>query len=187
MEHEKMLKQAKCGNEEATSKLLKKYHPLIFSMQNRYFLKGFDADDWLQEGSFVFVKSLNTFDLCGKQTFGAYFKINLKRHIISLIRKQSAKKRFGDQTSLSLDQKLSEQGEGCLNFGIAAYNDAMTMILVRESQLMAWEELSEFEQKIELALFRGADPADIASELGCPLKKVKAAIERIKKKLKNHF
>ncbi|MGX7030526.1 sigma-70 family RNA polymerase sigma factor [Vagococcus zengguangii] len=178
---------AKNGDIDAFETLFEKYRPIVYKLFKAYYIQGYDFDDWLQEGQIVCFHSLNAYDSTKGFSFGVFFKMNFKRHVISIIRHQNALKRRLDVSSVSLEATLSEKGEHCLiqehNYRISS----LDYVHIRESLKDFIELLSRFERAVFKLYVEGLSTKEIAASLSCPISRVNNALDRIKKKLKGHL
>ncbi|MGX6978560.1 sigma-70 family RNA polymerase sigma factor [Vagococcus elongatus] len=178
---------AKHGDIEAFEQIFKKYQPIIFKLQKEYYLRGYDYDDWLQEGQIVCYNSIKSYDLDKGLSFGYFFKMNFQRHIFSVIRRQNALKRRVDVQSVSLEGKIAQGGDF---FTVKEDNDALVAldyVLIRD-QLQTFDtQLSDFERLVFHHYVKGKSKENISEELNCSLGKVRNALDRVKRKLREHI
>lgn len=172
------------GDSEAFDRLYRQYHPVVFKMQTKYYLKGFDREDWLQEGRIVFFRSLEKFQEGHKTTVGNFFKLNFENHIRSLVRKQCAFKRKGDMLAVSLDQKIDTQGETFFEGMQIEEPQALDYLIIREKLEDVHSVLSSFERVTFEEYIDGKELTEIAERHDVQLVKVRSAYDRAKKKIK---
>lgn len=177
----------KNGNHAAFEEVFSQYSPIVLKTKSRYYLKSYELDDWLQEGRYVCYQSILTFDCSKNVTFGLYFKINFDRHICSLIRKQQAKKRSGEQYVTSLDSRVG------LSESLEYYNvtedkraeASVNYIYIRDQITTIGNSLSELERATLRLYMSGNGVEDICHTLNIELKTATYAINRAKSKIKN--
>lgn len=183
-----VLSRAKFGCSESFAEVFEMYVPIVLKQRNAYYLKGYDLDDWLQEGRMVCYASMQTFNLTQDITFGLFFKINFKRRVITLLRHQEAKKRQIDRHTESLDAQVERLGD---NF--SEYNEdsragtSIQYIFVRDKLEDFSEQLSKFENQIYEYLLDEKSFEEIAELMDVPETKVKAGYNRLKMKIKKHL
>lgn len=181
-----MLSRAKYGCSESFDKVFEKYVPIVLKQRNAYYLKGYDLDDWLQEGRIVCFQSLQKYNMTQDITFGLFFKINFKRHIISLLRRQEAKKRQIDRHTESLEAQVDHLGEQFSKYNKDERAEtSIQYIFVRETLEDFSNQLSKFETQIYIYVLLGKSFDEIASLMEVPSKKVKGGFNRLKMKIKN--
>ena len=184
---EKLIVAAKEGDIDAFEAVFSKYRPIVCKLFKEYYIQGFEFDDWLQEGQIVCYHSLKAYDSSKGFSFGGYYKMNFKRHIISIIRRQNALKRRLDVSSVSLEATLFEQGEHCLIKEGRASLGSLDYVHIRDSLKGFIKQLSRFERQVLELYVKGSSYQDVATQLRCSNARVKNALDRIKKKLKGHL
>jgi len=180
------LKKALAGDPEAFDLLYKQYHPLVYKLAKKYYLKDYDLDDWLQEGRIVFHRSLQRFNDKKQLSVGQYFKVNFENRIRSLVRKQCAYKRITDTTSFSLDQKIEARGEAFMDCLGKEQVDPLATLIVQEKMADFPEFLSSFERATLQDYIKGEELEAIAEKQTIKVTTVRSAYDRAKKKMK-HF
>ena len=186
-EEEQLIMRAKKGEKDAFEELFIKYKPIVYKLAKEYYIQGFDMDDWLQEASIVCYHSLESFDNSKGFSFGSFFKVNFKRHIISFIRHQNAQKRTLDRTAISLENMLYEHGESCLKIEKADVVDSFEYVYIREELEAFIFQLSNFEREVFHLYVKGYNKKEISHDLVCQLCRVNNAMDRVKRKLKQHL
>lgn len=180
-----IIEEAKNGCSDAFESLFKKYLPIVLNQRNRYHLRDFDLDDWLQEGRIVCYQSLEKYDAAKNVTFGLFFKINFERHTISLLRHQEAQKR---QIYRHTDYIEGLKGETSdLVSEDYKAKTSLEYILVRETLEDFSTCLSNFEMQIYYGLLLGDNLTDISKKLEVSPKKIKCGYSRIKQKIKKQI
>lgn len=183
-----LLQQAKEGSEDAFESIFKQYLPIVLTLKNRYYLRDYDLDDWLQEGRIVCYQSLMKYDPNINVTFGLFFKINFERWIVSALRFQEAKKRQIYRVSESLEYRIELKGEGVdMAEEDSRAETSMEYIFVRESLEGFSTYLSKFEIQIYQYVLQGEDLDSIAQQLNVSKQKVLCGYSRLKKKLKDQI
>lgn len=153
-------------------------------MQKKYFIKDLERDDWSQEGQIVFYQSLKRFDASKGLTLGCFFKINLERHVVSLLRKQGAQKRRASLQSVSWEEQLTNIGEGAIFSKRDRVYSFTHSIMLKELFGYFLSDLSAFEFRAFKLYLSKCDISEIGQLLRCEERKVQSAIERAKRKLK---
>lgn len=87
-----LISEAKSGNEDSLMTLYRQYHPLVYALRKKYFLRDLDEQDWLQEGLIIFYGCVQAYEVAYGVSFGALFKRSFENRIRSLIRKECAYK-----------------------------------------------------------------------------------------------
>ncbi|OJG91137.1 hypothetical protein RV16_GL000123 [Enterococcus saccharolyticus] len=144
MQH--LIRQAKNGDDDALRELFSHYRPLIYSIRNKYFLRDFDDQDWLQEGLITFHDCLQSFEPGFGTTLGAFFKRAFENRIRSFVRKECAYKRKSNQQTVSYEQKFLQEGSE----GIAEYtmtDNPLDHIVIQETLAECQDLLSALEKE----------------------------------------
>lgn len=172
------------GDPLAFDRLYRKYHPVVYKFQKKYYLKDFDREDWLQEGRIIFHRSLEKYEEVHNVSIGKFFRSNFENHIRSLIRKQCALKRTIDTQSISLDQKIENQGEAFFDYIGTEDGDALEQMIIREKLEQLPIVLSPFERTTFEEYMSGKELEEIAKATDSREVTVRSAYDRAKKKLK---
>lgn len=172
------------GDALAFDRLYRKYHPVVHKFQKKYYLKDFDREDWLQEGRIIFHRSLEKYEEAHNVSIGKFFKSNFENHIRSLIRKQCALKRTIDVQSISLDQKMENQGESFFDYIATEDANVLDQMIIREKLEQLPIVLSPFERITFEEYMRGKELEEIAKDTDSREITVRSAYDRAKKKLK---
>lgn len=172
------------GDALGFDRLYRKYHPIVYKFQRKYYLKDFDREDWLQEGRIIFHRSLEKYEELHNVSIGQFFKLNFENHIRSLVRKQCAIKRTIDAQSISLDQKIENQGESFFDYIEIEDADVLEQMIIREKLEKLPTVLSPFERTTFEEYMNGKELEEIAKDTDCREITVRSAYDRVKKKLK---
>ncbi len=163
----------KQGNEEALALMMEKYKFLIAKKIGKFNLTK-EYDDCFQEGLLVMYKSILRFDESFNKSFTRYFEKNLENHYISIIRKNRNYGKF-------LSNKLPVLFEYVVDDSRRDYFSEADII-------DAVSQLSELEKHIfEVRYLQNKSPSETADIIGCDIKKVYNAMDRIRHKLKMHL
>lgn len=172
------------GDTVAFDQLYRKYYPIVYKFQKKYYLRDFDRDDWLQEGRIIFHRSLEKYEEEHNVSIGQFFKSNFENHIRSLLRKQCAFKRTIDVQSISLDQKIENQGESFFDYIETEESDVLEQMIIREKLEQLPTVLSTFERLTFQEYMSGKELGQIAKDTDSREITVRSAYDRAKKKLK---
>lgn len=186
MVESQLIVSAAAGDSEAFSVLYKRYQPIVFKMQTKYFLQHLEKEDWNQEGQLIFFLCLKDFDAARSVTLGYYFKFRFEYHIISLLRRQSAEKRRADALVSSYEGLLESQGElflpGALT--LRPLSAAFGYVFVRDLLRDFHAYLSPLEKKVYLLTLAGATLPEISHAIQENLAKTSNARDRVKAKFR---
>lgn len=180
---EELIELAKSGEDKYLEILLERYKPLVLSLANRYFIRGQDRDDVIQEAMIALFKSIQSFDVEKQTSFAAFVKTTTQNHLIDSIRKSEAKNNRVLNDAVSIENmKFFIEDEQTEDFGI--HEEELQDLLSNESFKSNFSDLEW--QVLNLRLFK-LSYNDIAKELDVKEKVVDNALQRIKQKLKNIF
>lgn len=180
---EKLIELAKLGEDKYLEILLERYKPLVLSLANRYFIRGQDRDDVIQEAMIALFKSIQAFDVEKQTSFAAFVKTTTQNHLIDSIRKSEAKNNRVLNDAVSIENmKFFIEDEQTEDFGV--HEEELQDLLNSESFKSNFSDLEW--QVLNLRLFK-LSYNDIAKELDVKEKVVDNALQRIKQKLKNIF
>lgn len=180
---EELIELAKLGEDKYLEILLERYKPLVLSLANRYFIRGQDRDDVIQEAMIALFKSIQAFDVEKQTSFAAFVKTTTQNHLIDSIRKSEAKNNRVLNDAVSIENmKFFIEDEQTEDFGI--HEEELQDLLSNESFKSNFSDLEW--QVLNLRLFK-LSYNDIAKKLDVKEKVVDNALQRIKQKLKNIF
>ena len=187
----KLVRQAKLGNERAFDKILKELEPDMKKKINRFYIRGGESADVLQEARIGLWKAIEDFNEDGGMAF-RYFAVNLcvPRRLITQISSANRNKFKLQNDAISLSTPVRTEVEDSeQSLGDFIQDDESNMldyILIKEE----FEELSRvlntrltplersvFEKRAEEDSYK-----DIAKALGQTPKAVDNALMRIRKK-----
>jgi RNA polymerase sigma factor (sigma-70 family) len=171
------------GDQKAFVSLLEQYSPLIEASVNMFCYDGLpandtanDKDDFRQEASVAFYKSVLTYDLNKEDVeFGLYAKICVCNALISQIR---IAKRIPTEVQELSDNLISSD----------THEDPSSRILEEERLRFLFKvirnTLSKYEYKVWELYLSGCSTSEIAKKLNAESKSISNAIYRIRVKLK---
>lgn len=178
-----LLQKARNGDETALKELFLKYHPLVSSMQQKYYIRGFESDDWFQEAMIVFYQCLLQYDEATGVTIGALFKRSFENRVRTLIRHQCAYKRKGDHSAVSLDEKIDYEGPDCLSDSFKQTKHLVDSLHLQEALRTSKNDFSKMERAVMIEYLRGKELEQIAQENDLGIKQIRGAYDRGKKKI----
>ncbi|MCD6362902.1 MAG: sigma-70 family RNA polymerase sigma factor [Synergistetes bacterium] len=168
-----LLKRAKEGDEEAWGELVRKYAPFIKLIARKYFIPDVDFEDIVQEGMIGFLKAVRSFDPSKLTGFKTFMEMCVERQIISALRRATRRKDLPLESKVSLDIELGSEGL-----------DIDESLSKREALHGFYISLSDLERSILREYLEGKSYFEIAQAIGCSLKTVDNALQRIKRKLR---
>lgn len=90
------------GNEQALLELFEMYRPLVENSKKLFWVRDYDAQDWDQEALIICHEAVKTYDR-NKGKFGVFYKKLLHNRAITLLRYSRAKRRVGNEMTISLE------------------------------------------------------------------------------------
>jgi len=166
---EEIIRLAQQGNQEALSRLLKQYEPLMITFAKKRYVEN-SYEDTLQESRIAFILALRQYDVHFGVYFGYYVKQRIWQHLSSL---KKGQKRY--DISFICNDKLEEQGilTDHVDFEFSIWKKELERILsTREQQLF------------ELHWIQGFTISEIANEFQISINTVKTWKKRALKKLR---
>ncbi|MGL4740315.1 MAG: sigma-70 family RNA polymerase sigma factor [Sarcina sp.] len=99
----KVLEAAKEGELKAIEHIIKKYEPLVRAKATKYFIRGYDYEDLVQEGNLTILKAIEKFDVKFKGNFTSYCDRALSNNFSYMLREVMKK-----EYEVSLESKCEE-------------------------------------------------------------------------------
>jgi len=91
---EVLIKQIQAGNDEAFEHLLHRYKVLIDKIVRKYYLLGYESEDFFQVASLAFYRAILTYDNEENATFYTYALSCVRNRLVSLCRHELVKKEY---------------------------------------------------------------------------------------------
>lgn len=185
--------QAALGDRVAEEALVVRYNRLVRICARPYFLAGGDSEDLIQEGMVGLLSAIRVFDPNKEASFRTYAEVCIKNRVFSAIKAASRDKHTPLNTSVPF-----ETPSFCGNSEHYAYGTTDQRLEDPEAILIGREELRErmdvlkgqlsgFEAKILGLYLNGLSYTEIAAEVNKSPKSVDNAVQRIRRKLAQHF
>lgn len=188
---DKLIDEAKNGDEFAIEKLLVEHKQLVNSVVRKYFLIGGDVDDLVQEGMIALYNAILTYDKSKNSSFDAYAYMLIERNIISLIKKANSKKysplndafKVNNQGTISFDEENEDVGYMISSNEPNPENELLDNDSYNELLEKIKSTLSDYENEVLNYYLQGYNYNDIAQKLDVSPKSIDNALNRIKNKL----
>ena len=187
---EKLLIEIKNGNESALEYLISKYRNLVNNKVTKYYIIGAEKEDIVQEGLIGLFNAIKDYDINKQNSFRSFASLCIERQIITAIKTSNRQKHLPLNSSLSLNNNVSDNDEETSFLDIIDapnVEDPLETITKKEyysyikSRLNS--DLSNFEKKVLSSYMEGNSYTHISEELDMPVKSIDNAIQRIRKKL----
>lgn len=189
-----LVRRAKKGDERAFDKILKELEPDLKKKVNRFYIRGGDSGDVLQEARIGLWKAIDDFNEEGGMAF-RYFAVNLcvPRRLITQISSANRNKfrLQNEAVSLSLPIRAdSDDNEQTLaDFIQDDETDMLVTLMCKQEYISIADDLCLRLTPLEESVFRKYSEEDsykdIAKALGQTAKAVDNALMRIRKKAKD--
>ena len=173
---DKIIEQAKKGDQVAIEQLVANYKGLIRSLANKFYLVGGDKDDLLQEGLLGLICAINSYDET-KGSFPSFVELCVLRQILDAVKRDSAVKQKPLYNYVNLDVTVDwTDGSNPLEKLLQKeYAEKVAKVLA--------EKLSPWEREVVTMFSEGYSYDDIVEATGKSYKAVDGALQRARKKL----
>lgn len=189
-----LVSRARDGDRRSLDILLKRHRGLVRSVARRYFLRGQDSDDVLQEGTIGLYKAIRNFDLEQETTFRGYAEVCISRQILTAIKDANRKKHSALNVSVSLDARDSDHdGRPPTRERLSApraINPEVFVIAADEARALKdtlRRGLTRLEEDVLHLFMDGKTYEQIAQKLGSERKHIDNALQRVRSKVKRHL
>ena len=167
------------GAAEAETELVRRYLPLVKSLARPLYLAGWEAEDFLQEGTLGLIRAIRTYDPERSPYFGAYAKTCVYHKLCKAVERNSRKKSIPEEELLPLDESsetMTDPTELSID-EIVIYRDEMERLVekIRGS-------LSPFENRVLSSYLEGLSFDEMAARLKSGKKAIQNAMYRIRSK-----
>nr|WP_301282421.1 sigma-70 family RNA polymerase sigma factor [Lachnoclostridium sp. MSJ-17] len=174
-----LAQHAKDGDERAFNELVLRYLGRISSVARKYFARGYEHTDFVQEGLLGLFHAARTYRSDSESTFRNYAMLVVERRYISVIRRQSAQRSVPEDAIVdieSLDSELADTAK-------TPEEELMLSEQLRWVYSRLLETLSKQEYAVLELYVDGLSYSDIAERLGITPKAVDNALQRVRRKV----
>ena len=190
---EELCAKVSSGDRLAEEILVMRYNRLVRVCARPFFLAGGDSEDLIQEGMLGLLSAIRSFQKDKTASFRTYAEICIKSRLISAVRTASSGKHTPLNSYISFETPSFD--------GIADFSSATAVGVPQsnpEDVLISREELKEhldaakgqlsgFEAKVLGFYLDGLSYQEIAAQVRRSPKSVDNAVQRIRRKLAQHF
>jgi RNA polymerase sporulation-specific sigma factor len=191
MTDEELVTLVHSGNSYAQDVLLERYKLLVIKIaRSKYYIKGADREDIIQEGNIGLFKAIRDYKNDKQARFFSFAALCIERQIITAIKTADRQKHQLLNESVSIDNNVYTEDDD------REYIDKMEnkYILSPEEVVIGDEDyrlmlqkisvcLSEYELKVLMLHLGGKTYTEIAKVMGKEDKSIDNALQRIKKKI----
>lgn len=174
---DKLIKQAKQGDQLAIEQLVNSYKGLIRAFANKFYLVGGNKDDLLQEGMLGLFYAITYYDE-NKGAFPAFVELCVRRQILDAVKRDNGVKQkpLYNYVDLDVAKEWTDDSANPLE------NVLQKEYSVKVADVIN-ERLSSFERQVLTLFADGYSYDDIAEQTGKSYKAVDGALQRARKKL----
>ena len=190
---EELCMNAVSGDRVAEEILAIRYNRLVRVCARPFFLAGGDSEDLIQEGMLGLLSAIRSYQANKDASFRTYAEICIKSRLISAVRAASSGKHTPLNSYISFETPsfdgIADQSQA-IAAGMLQGNPEDVLISreeLREHLDTAKGQLSGFEAKVLSFYLEGYSYQEIAAQVKRSPKSVDNAVQRIRRKLAQHF
>lgn len=190
---ESLCTRAASGDRVAEEYLAMRYSRLVRICARPYFLAGGDSEDLIQEGMIGLLSAIRGFEPGKEAGFRTYAEVCIRNRLRSAIKAAARDKHTPLNYSVSLGTPLFDGNPEPYAYGpdYQRAENPEDMVISREERQGRMQalrgRLSSFERMVMDLYLDGLSYAEIASQVGKPLKSVDNAVQRIRRKVAPFF
>lgn len=190
---EALCAMAAVGNRVAEEQLVTRYNRLVRACARPYFLAGGDSEDLIQEGMIGLLSAIRGFEPGKEAGFRTYAEVCIRNRLRSAVKAAARDKHTPLNRSVSLGPPLFDGNPESYAYGtdhpcVESPEDVVIGREDRENRMRAlMSKLSGFERQVMDLYFDGLSYAQIAAQVGKPLKSVDNAVQRVRRKIAPFF
>lgn len=182
--------KAASGDRVAEEILVMRYNRLVRICARPFFLAGGDSEDLIQEGMLGLLFAIRSFQVEKAASFHTFAEICIKSRLISAVRSASSGKHSPLNSYISFETPSFADFSPFVDAGLPQKNPEDVFISreeLQESLDKAKGQLSGFEANILGYYLEGLSYQEIAAQVKRSPKSVDNAVQRIRRKLAQHF
>ena len=183
---EELLELWRSGSDIGVVELVRRYLPKIRAYASRFRFVGMEQDDLVQEGLIGFMKAISAYRYDMDADFAAFAGVCFRNSM-----KSAAAKALGDK-NIPLNNYLSLNDDSIGNLPdtlqspifVDPEQTVIRKVLLDEALSKNSGVLSAFEKRALTLYLSGCSYGEMAKKLGCSIKSVDNALQRVRRKLK---
>ncbi len=182
--------KATAGDRIAEEELVMRYNRLVRVCARPFFLAGGDSEDLIQEGMLGLLSAIRSFQPDKAASFRTFAEICIKSRLVSAVRAASSGKHSPLNSYISFETPSFDDLSPLTAVGLMQKNPEDVFISreeLREHLDTAKDHLSGFEAKVLSYYLEGLSYQEIATQVKRSPKSVDNAVQRIRRKLAQHF
>lgn len=187
---EALCAKAASGDRVAEEVLVMRYNRLVRICARPFFLAGGDSEDLIQEGMLGLLSAIRSFQTEKAASFRTFAEICIKSRLISAVRSASSGKHSPLNSYISFETPSFADFSPFIAAGMPQENPEDVLISREELQEYldtAKGQLSGFEANVLDYYLEGLSYQEIAAQVKRSTKSVDNAVQRIRRKLAQHF
>ncbi|WP_297487710.1 sigma-70 family RNA polymerase sigma factor [uncultured Cetobacterium sp.] len=178
---------AQQGSEDSIEKIIRMYQKVIYRNNQKFFLKGGDRDDLMQEGIIGLMKAIKSYDENRNACFSTFANLCIRRQIITAVKNYNSDKyKFLNQAtqgdSSTILEETSVYSKPSLTFN-SPEDIFLGKELIKYLGAFLKGNLSDLEKIVFSYLCKQYTYIEIAHILNESPKKIDNTIQRVKKKI----
>lgn len=158
---QELVRRAQRRERDAVDRLIARYTPLVEARVRTYGREGPDREDLLQEGMVTLFAAIHRYDEDRSKGFAAFAEICIRRRLITILQGESRTRGV----------PLCRVAESVP--AATVHDPALSLIGL---------QLSDLERRVVIALGEGFTYHEISTHLGCTVKRVDNAMQRVRRK-----
>ena len=177
---------------EALKEIIYRYTPIVNNKANKYFAKGSDKNDIVQEGMIGLLAAVKNFSGDNNTSFKTFANLCIDRKLITLLKTSNRQKQMPLNNAISLNKRLNGEEEdssselmAVLENGYNPVDDFINKEYYKGITYNLYDRLSKHEKEVLDEYLTGKSYAEIAQKLNCNEKSVDTALTRIRRKGSN--
>lgn len=181
---------AQRGNLVAVEQLLKEFKNIVIFHSSKYYLKGSEKDDMVQEAMIGLFKAIRDYNIHSETSFKVFAHLCIKRQLITALKSTTRQKHQLHLNSLSLNNEIDDENKRKLidlifdDKNRSPEDELLAKERMKEIKGVMAKNLSQLEYKTFQLYCDGFSYQEIATILSRSIKSIDASLHRAKKKLK---
>ena len=180
---EELLTLTQTGDEEAETRLLEKYKPLVRACARELYLAGGEKEDLIQEGMMGLFKAIRSYNAEKGASFATYARLLISRQIYNAVAAAQRQKHQILNQSVTLSGYEEEREDGTGRVADSPETIFLDLETTRELRQKIDDHLSPLEREVLAWYLQGYDYLQIAEKTGRTAKSIDNALQRIRGKV----
>lgn len=177
---DKLILQAKQGDERAIEQISSQYKGLVRSFANKFYLVGGDKDDLLQEGMLGLFYAITYYDE-DKGSFPSFVRLCVSRQIYDAVRADVGIKNKPLHNHADIEEAMD------FTDGVTPLESLIEKEFFVKINRLIDTVLTSAERQVLTLFLDGFSYDDIAKKTGKSYKAIDGAMQRARKKLQNNL